>query len=153
MHTIAQWTNLSMLYYGEWQNQEANSGVVAEKVTFSWVHRPVWARLCYYRRRMGLGDSVLAIGHWTRSLSGIGTWSHGLMTFWTNLRGENISARSTWSQNITRYQLNPPMCGRLPSKPRRAFLNGWLCILGWWMLLQPSWGWWMTSCSHSPTHL
>ena len=56
------------------------------------------------------------------------------------LKGGNISTRSTWSLNITRYQSNPLMCGRLPTKPRRAFSNGWLCLSSWRMFLQPSWG-------------
>ena len=47
------------------------------KVTSGQVHRPVGARLCWYRRRMGLGDYVLTIGHWIRSLFRIGTRSHG----------------------------------------------------------------------------
>ena len=50
------------------------------RVTSDQVHLPVGARSCWYRRRMGLGDSVLTIGRWTRSLSGIGTRSHRLMT-------------------------------------------------------------------------
>jgi len=29
---------------------------------------------------------------------------------------------------FTRYQSNPPMCGRMPSKQRRAFSNGWLSL-------------------------
>ena len=110
------------------------------KVTFVQVHRPVGARSCWYRRRMGLGDSVLVIGRWTRSLSEIGTRSHGLMAFWTNSKVQNISARSTWSLGITRYQLNPLMCGILPSNPRKAFSNGWSCLSSWRMLPQPSWG-------------
>lgn len=109
------------------------------KVTFDQVHRPVEARSCWCKRRMGLGDSVFTIRHWTRSLYGIGTQSHGLMTFWTNWWGQNISARSIWSQDITKYQSNPPMCGRLPSKTRRAFSNGWLCLSSWQMIPQPSW--------------
>jgi len=130
------------------------------KVTFGWVHRPMGARSCCYKRRMGLGDFVLTIGHWTRSLSRIGIRSDGLMTFWNNSRRETFSARTTWSSDITRYQSNPLMCGRLPSNSRRAFSNGWLCLSSWrmflqpsWMFLQPSWGWWMTYCGHSPTHL
>ena len=91
------------------------------KVTSDQVHHPVGARSCWYIRRMGLGDSVLIIGHWTRSLSGIGTRSHRLMTFWTNSKGKNISARSTWILGIIRDQLNPLMYGRLPSNPTRAF--------------------------------
>ena len=51
------------------------------KVTSYQVHRPVGSRSCWYRRRMGCGDSILTIERWTRSLSGIGTQSHGLMTF------------------------------------------------------------------------
>ena len=43
------------------------------KVTFVRVHRPVEAQSCWYKRRMGLGDSVLTIMRWTRSLSIIGT--------------------------------------------------------------------------------
>ena len=59
-----------------------------KKVTSSWVHHPMGDWSCWYRRRMGLGDSVLTIKCWTRSLSKIGTRSHGLMTFWTNIRGK-----------------------------------------------------------------
>ena len=86
------------------------------------------------------------------SLSRIGTRSHGLMTFWTNSKGQNISTRLTWSLGINRYQSNPLMCGGLPSKPRRAFSNGWSCLSGWKILPQHSWGRWTTSCAHSPTH-
>lgn len=57
-------------------------------VTSIWVHHPVGARSCWYRRRMGLGDSVLTIEHWTRSMFIIGTQSHGLMTSWNNWRAE-----------------------------------------------------------------
>ena len=52
------------------------------------VHLPVGAWSCWYKRRMGLGDFVLTIEHWTSSLSLIGTLSHGLMISWKNWRGE-----------------------------------------------------------------
>ena len=123
------------------------------KVTSGQVHHPVGAQSCSYRRTMGLGDFVLIIGRWTRSLSGIGNRSHGLMTFWTNSKVQNILARLTWILGITRYQSNPLMCGRLPSKPKRAFSNGSSCLLDWQIIPQPSWGWWTTSCVHSLTHL
>ena len=35
-----------------------------KKVTSGQVHRPVGARSCWYKRRMGLGDFVLTIEHW-----------------------------------------------------------------------------------------
>ena len=62
------------------------------RVTSGQVHHPVGARSCWYRKMMGLGDSVLTIGWWTRSLSRIGTQSHKLMTSWTTLKGQNILA-------------------------------------------------------------
>ena len=123
------------------------------KVASDWVHCPVRAPSCWYRRRMGLVDFVLTIGRWTRSMSRIGTQSHRFVTFWTRSRGPNISAILTWSLVITRYRSNPLTCGRMPSNPRRAFSNGWSCLSGWGMPLQSSWGWWTTSCNPSPTHL
>ncbi len=47
------------------------------------------------------------------------------------LQGTKYFARLTWNQVITRCLSNPLMCGRLPSNPRRAFLNGWSCRSGW----------------------
>ena len=137
-------------------------------ITSSQVRRPMGARSFWCIIRMGPGDSILNISHWTRSLSRIGTWSHGLMTLWTNSKGKNIWARSTWSLGITRYQSNPLMCGILIQSQggtfqmaRHAFqidkcsrnlheVYGWhlasihqlICsgILGWQSDLQPDLG-------------
>ena len=38
-----------------------------KRVTYGQVHRPTGVRSCWHRRRMGLRDFVLTIGHWTRS--------------------------------------------------------------------------------------
>ena len=84
------------------------------KGTSGQAHQPVGARLCWYKRRTRPGDSVLTIGHWTRSLFVIGTQSHRLVTFWTSSRGPNISKILTWSLIITWCLSNPSMCGILP---------------------------------------
>lgn len=122
------------------------------KGTSGQVHHRVGARLSWYRRRTWPGGSVFTIRRWRRSLSRIDIQSHGLMTFSMTSRGANISVRLTWSLVITKYQSNPPMCGRLPSNLRRAFLNGLSFLLSWWMPPQPSWGGWKTYFDPSPTH-
>jgi len=64
----------------------------------------VGAWLYLHRRRMSLEGSALITGYYTKSLSGIGIQSNGLMTFWTNSRGPSILARSIWTLAITRFQ-------------------------------------------------
>ena len=72
------------------------------------------AKLYWYRRRIGPEDSVLTIVQWTRSLSKISTQSHGLMTFWTNSRGQifqqdwievRLSPSAYWTLRCVEYYL------------------------------------------------
>lgn len=121
----------------------------SEKVTFNQAPHLAGDQLCWCRRKMGCGDSILII----YPLSKIYFEFHILIIFLIGLRVSSCLVILIWSQATIRFQLSKLMYERQHSNLKKAFFSGCSSPLAYLMLEQHSWVWWMIFCGFSQTLL
>ena len=87
------------------------------------VNHPVGAWSCWYRIKMGLGDSILTIECWTRLLSRIGIWSHRLRTFYTNSKGQKYLSKINLKSGYHQVPIKPSDMWKIAFKAKEGLFE------------------------------